>query len=153
MTVRLISAGRGGGRGDYGPPSSVVEAGIFQHPCEGEAVCKLTNEKIPYFNAPIYLENITQVQVLHPGMHAPDCRQAGVQLRYLHQAGPKCAGHLLLQTLELALQPRITAPHPEACSWGEPFPLCTHALRGKPAGLGVVSVPYNVCMGRKPSDC
>ncbi len=37
-------------------------AGIFQHPCEGEAVCKLTNEKVPYFNAPIYLENITQVR-------------------------------------------------------------------------------------------
>ena len=31
------------------------------HPCEGEAVTKLTNEKIPYFNAPIYLENKTQV--------------------------------------------------------------------------------------------
>ena len=61
----LITAGRGGGRGDYGPPSSVVEAGIFQHPCEGEAVCKLTNEKIPYFNAPIYLENITQVRLWH----------------------------------------------------------------------------------------
>ena len=46
---------------DYGPPSSVVEAGIFQHACEGEAVIKLTNEKIPYFNAPMYLQNITQV--------------------------------------------------------------------------------------------
>ena len=31
---------------DYGPPAEVVEAGIFQHPCEGEAVCKLTNEKV-----------------------------------------------------------------------------------------------------------
>ena len=40
----------------------MVEAGVFQHPCEGEAVIKLTNEKIPYFNAPIYLENITQVR-------------------------------------------------------------------------------------------
>eukprot|EP00878_Enallax_costatus_P003995 GHUV01004218.1.p1 GENE.GHUV01004218.1~~GHUV01004218.1.p1 ORF type:complete len:215 (+),score=40.18 GHUV01004218.1:273-917(+) len=56
--------GRGGGRGgwqDQGPPDSVVEAGNFSHPCEGEAVCKLTNEKIPYFNAPIYLENKTQI--------------------------------------------------------------------------------------------
>lgn len=57
-----VHSGRGGGRGDYGPPSSVVVAGVFQHPCEGEAVCKLTNEKVPYFNAPIYLENITQVR-------------------------------------------------------------------------------------------
>jgi rRNA processing protein Gar1 len=39
----------------------VVEAGVFEHPCEGEAVCKLTNTMIPYFNAPIFLENKTQV--------------------------------------------------------------------------------------------
>eukprot|EP00887_Chlorella_sp_A99_P001573 scaffold8.g1573.t1 len=39
----------------------VVEAGLFQHPCEGEAVCKLTNSMVPYFNAPIFLENKTQV--------------------------------------------------------------------------------------------
>eukprot|EP00195_Chlamydomonas_chlamydogama_P007069 CAMPEP_0202894748 /NCGR_PEP_ID=MMETSP1392-20130828/4078_1 /ASSEMBLY_ACC=CAM_ASM_000868 /TAXON_ID=225041 /ORGANISM="Chlamydomonas chlamydogama, Strain SAG 11-48b" /LENGTH=172 /DNA_ID=CAMNT_0049579525 /DNA_START=270 /DNA_END=785 /DNA_ORIENTATION=- len=55
--------GRGGGRGyqDQGPPESVVEAGTYLHACEGEAVVKLTNEKIPYFNAPIYLENKTQI--------------------------------------------------------------------------------------------
>lgn len=41
-------AGRGGGRGGYndGPPDSVVVAGEFLHACEGEAVCKLTNEKV-----------------------------------------------------------------------------------------------------------
>lgn len=56
--------GFGGGRGgyqDYGPPEAVVEAGAFAHACEGEAVIKLTNEKIPYFNAPIFLENKTQI--------------------------------------------------------------------------------------------
>jgi H/ACA ribonucleoprotein complex subunit 1 len=31
--------------------------GIFTHACEGELVCESTNVKIPYFNAPIYLEN------------------------------------------------------------------------------------------------
>lgn len=31
--------------------------GSFVHPCEGEIVCKSTNPKVPYFNAPIYLEN------------------------------------------------------------------------------------------------
>ena len=31
---------------DQGPPEEVVEAGVFVHPCEGEAVCKLTNEKV-----------------------------------------------------------------------------------------------------------
>ncbi|KNA16700.1 hypothetical protein SOVF_086440 [Spinacia oleracea] len=54
----------GGGRGgfrDEGPPSEVVEISTFVHACEGEAVTKLTHEKIPYFNAPIYLKNMTQI--------------------------------------------------------------------------------------------
>ncbi len=29
-----------------GPPDQVVEAGNFEHACEGEAVCKLSNEKV-----------------------------------------------------------------------------------------------------------
>lgn len=54
----------GGGRGgfrDEGPPGEVVEISTFLHACEGDAVTKLTNEKIPYFNAPIYLQNKTQI--------------------------------------------------------------------------------------------
>jgi Gar1/Naf1 RNA binding region len=31
--------------------------GSFLHACEGEIVCESNNAKIPYFNAPIYLEN------------------------------------------------------------------------------------------------
>lgn len=31
--------------------------GKFVHACEGEMVCESINPKIPYFNAPIYLEN------------------------------------------------------------------------------------------------
>ncbi|KAL0338050.1 UNVERIFIED_CONTAM: putative H/ACA ribonucleoprotein complex subunit-like protein 1 [Sesamum calycinum] len=56
--------GRGGGRfppREEGPPSEVVEVSTFLHACEGDAVTKLTNEKIPYFNAPIYLANKTQI--------------------------------------------------------------------------------------------
>lgn len=55
--------GRGGGGGfrDDGPPSEVVEVSSFVHACEGDAVTKLTNEKIPFFNAPIYLHNKTQI--------------------------------------------------------------------------------------------
>ncbi|KAL8162262.1 hypothetical protein V2J09_013751 [Rumex salicifolius] len=55
--------GRGGGRGYYdeGPPSEVVEISSFLHACEGEAITKLTNEKIPYFNAGIYLQNKTKI--------------------------------------------------------------------------------------------
>ncbi|CAB4289710.1 unnamed protein product [Prunus armeniaca] len=34
----------------------------FLHACEGDAVTKLTNaKKVPYFNAPIYLQNMTQI--------------------------------------------------------------------------------------------
>ncbi|KAL1633394.1 H/ACA snoRNP pseudouridylase subunit [Diplodia intermedia] len=40
-----------------GPPDQVYEMGSFMHACEGEIVCESINTKIPYFNAPIYLEN------------------------------------------------------------------------------------------------
>ena len=55
--------GRGFGRGSYdeGPPETVQEMGTFQHPCEGEIVVKSSNTKIPYFNAPIYLENKSEI--------------------------------------------------------------------------------------------
>lgn len=35
--------------------------GQFVHACEGEMVCKSINPKIPYFNAPIFLENKAQI--------------------------------------------------------------------------------------------
>ena len=38
-----------------------AEVSTFMHACEGDAVTKLTNEKIPFFNAPIYLQNMTQI--------------------------------------------------------------------------------------------
>lgn len=38
-----------------------AELGLKLHDCEGEMVCKSTNEMIPYFNAPVFLENKTQV--------------------------------------------------------------------------------------------
>lgn len=46
---------------DNGPPERVFEMGAFLHECEGDIVCRSINEKIPYFNAPIYLENKTQI--------------------------------------------------------------------------------------------
>lgn len=33
----------------------------MSHPCEDDLVCKATNEKVPYFNAPIFLDNKQQV--------------------------------------------------------------------------------------------
>jgi len=57
-----------GGRGRFGnhqanrgPPDRVFEMGVFFHECEGNIVCRSINEKIPYFNAPIYLENKQEV--------------------------------------------------------------------------------------------
>ena len=37
-----------------------VEMGEFMHACEGDMVYESRNTKIPYFNAPIYLENKVQ---------------------------------------------------------------------------------------------
>lgn len=56
--------GRGGGSfngGNQGPPEEIVEVGKFQHACQEDIVCKLTHEKIPYNNVPVYLENKEQV--------------------------------------------------------------------------------------------
>lgn len=39
----------------------VAAMGSFIHACEGEIVCQSINTKIPYFNAPIYLENKSQI--------------------------------------------------------------------------------------------
>ena len=37
--------------------NETAELGTYVHACEGEIVCESTNVKIPYFNAPIYLQN------------------------------------------------------------------------------------------------
>lgn len=71
-TSNTMNRGRGGFRGgrggrtgpsqfQQGPPETVLEMGTFQKVCEGDIVCRSINVKIPYFNAPIYLENKTQV--------------------------------------------------------------------------------------------
>ena len=39
----------------------IAELGFFMHACEEEMVIKSTNEKVPYFNAPVYLQNKTQI--------------------------------------------------------------------------------------------
>jgi H/ACA ribonucleoprotein complex subunit 1 len=44
-----------------GPPAQVIECGSYIKPTENEFLCKLTIDKIPYFNAPIYLQNKQKV--------------------------------------------------------------------------------------------
>ncbi|KAI1751099.1 Gar1/Naf1 RNA binding region-domain-containing protein [Xylaria castorea] len=56
--------GRGGyGQRDFGPPDTILEMGSFLHACEGEMVCSSVSaqNKIPQFNAQIFLENKTAV--------------------------------------------------------------------------------------------
>lgn len=60
--------GRGGGGGyggrggyDAGPPEEVVPFGVFTHPCQNQIVVKAMVEDVPFFNAPIYLENKEQI--------------------------------------------------------------------------------------------
>lgn len=62
--------GRGGGGGgggnnfrkfDAGPPDRVIPVGYFDYACQDDLVCKVTIEDVPYFNAPIFLENKEQI--------------------------------------------------------------------------------------------
>ncbi|CAD6196878.1 unnamed protein product [Caenorhabditis auriculariae] len=56
--------GGGGGGGDrynQGPPEEVIEVGYFTHSCQDDIVCHTTCGKIPYFNAPVYFENMEQI--------------------------------------------------------------------------------------------
>lgn len=51
----------GAGFFDIVARNAFAEVGYFTHACEEQLVCKATCEKVPYFNAPIYLENKEQV--------------------------------------------------------------------------------------------
>lgn len=58
--------GRGGGGGgfrqqDAGPPESVTPLGHFGWTVQDDLVCKVDIEDVPYFNAPIFLENKEQI--------------------------------------------------------------------------------------------
>ncbi|KAF7770929.1 hypothetical protein Agabi119p4_6903 [Agaricus bisporus var. burnettii] len=55
--------GRGGfQRFDAGPPEHVLEMGSFIHAVEDEMLCSSTMpDKVPYFNAPIYLQNKSMI--------------------------------------------------------------------------------------------
>ena len=63
MSFRGRSRGRGGrhrgGRGyDMGPPARVVEVGAFLHVADKDkGLAKSSVDMIPFFNAPLYLEN------------------------------------------------------------------------------------------------
>ena len=47
---------------DFGPPERVIPLGEMTHTCQEDLVMKVTQTDVPYFNAPIYLENKEQVR-------------------------------------------------------------------------------------------
>lgn len=56
--------GRGGGGGrnfDQGPPDKVIPLGYYDYTCEDDLICKVEIKDVPFFNAPIYLENKQQI--------------------------------------------------------------------------------------------
>ncbi|VDP25866.1 unnamed protein product [Soboliphyme baturini] len=60
--------GRGRGGGGHrnfaessGPPEHVIEFAKMTHLCQQQLVCDSVIEKVPYFNAPVYLENKEQI--------------------------------------------------------------------------------------------
>ncbi|KAH8340328.1 hypothetical protein KR074_008539, partial [Drosophila pseudoananassae] len=44
-----------------GPPERVIHIGNFIYSCQNDLVCKVGIQDVPYFNAPIYLENKEQI--------------------------------------------------------------------------------------------
>lgn len=44
-----------------GPPERVIQLGNFIYSCQNDLVCKVGIQDVPYFNAPIYLENKEQI--------------------------------------------------------------------------------------------
>ncbi|KAL5490120.1 GAR1 [Sanghuangporus weigelae] len=62
-----FSGGRGWSRGgfqhrDAGPPDTVLEMGSFVHAVEDEMLCASSMpDKVPHFNAPIYLQNKSEI--------------------------------------------------------------------------------------------
>ncbi|XP_023158451.1 probable H/ACA ribonucleoprotein complex subunit 1 [Ceratitis capitata] len=56
------SGNRFGGRTfAQGPPDHVTLLGHYSYSCEGDLVCKVEIENVPYFNSPIFLENKEQI--------------------------------------------------------------------------------------------
>ncbi|TMW48352.1 hypothetical protein DOY81_006578, partial [Sarcophaga bullata] len=50
-----------GGAFQQGPPDRVIPLGHYTYKCEDDLVCKVEIDDVPYFNAPIFLENKEQI--------------------------------------------------------------------------------------------
>ena len=108
--------------------------GIFEHAVEGEMFCRSSNVKIPYFNAPIYLENKTPIgkvdEVLGPinEVYFTIKPQEGIVATSFKSGDKVYIGGDKLLPLEKFL-PRPKVP-------GEKKPKRAGGARGGPGGRG-----------------
>ncbi|ROT65975.1 putative H/ACA ribonucleoprotein complex subunit 1 [Penaeus vannamei] len=74
--------GRGGGFGgrDQGPPERVLEYALFTHTAQEDLVCKVTHKDVPYFNAPIFLQNKEQIGKVDEIFGTPHDKYISVKL-------------------------------------------------------------------------
>lgn len=126
-----MNRGRGGFRGgrggrfggsnfQQGPPDTVLEMGTFFKACEGDIVCRSINVKIPYFNAPIYLENKSQIgkvdEILGPmnEVYFTIKTSEGVQATSFKEGDKFYIGPDKLLPLERFLpKPKLVGPKPK----------------------------------------
>jgi hypothetical protein len=73
------------------PPPPPPELGVFMHACEEEMVLKSTNEKVPYFNAPVYLQNKTQIGKIDEIFGPINNVVRGVRTQYVCGLAWRCA--------------------------------------------------------------
>jgi len=115
-----------GGRGGFqqtGPPDVVVEMGSFVHGVEGDIFCLSSNPKVPYFNAPIFLENKTPVgkvdEIMGPlnNVYFSVKPQEGIKAESF-KAGDKfyIAADKLLPKEKFLPKPKVAGPRPTKVS-------------------------------------
>ena len=114
--------------------------GTFLHATEGELVCSSVNPKVPYFNAPIYLENKTSIgkvdEILGPinQVYFTIKPQEGIQATSFKQGDKFYIGGDKLLPLEKFL-PRPKPP-PGASKVKKPKTDRGRGGRGAPRGRG-----------------
>jgi len=122
--------------------------GTFLHATEGELVCNSINSKIPYFNAPIYLENKTSIgkvdEILGPinQVYFTIKTQEGIQATSFKQGDKFFIGGDKLLPLDKFLPkpkpppgaPKVKKPRGSGARGGRGAPM--RGGRGAPRGRG-----------------
>jgi hypothetical protein len=72
---------------------NALEMGTFVHDCENEMFCQSINTKIPYFNAPIYLENKVHTAPIHCDCWMVGKRKADTIYRHPSAKSTRSSAH------------------------------------------------------------